>query len=227
MTREVHASEQIPGAVIIAEWRNRGFTDTPVIVELGAHNGQTLRELTALFPAFSAYIGADADPRNAEPLALTVRGLAPDIARRVITRCPAAVVSPERAEAGFIALHSSEHGSRPLGSWTYSSSTLPPTTHLSRFPAIYFKQDQRVQAMSFDDLCGSLQPDLVWMDIEGAEREVCESMTCLPGVKAIVMEAWTEPLHAGAWSRAQAIAWTAARGFRLIAESDQDIFVAR
>lgn len=200
----------------------------PTIVELGGHRGDTLRKLMRFAP--KRYVVAEADPRNEAQLRDAVAPYTPVVRLEV----PVAIVGEGR-QFRTATLHQS--ASRLRGRrqpWTSSSSVLRPTKHLERFPDVSFSETVEVATATLSELLDRYVPagekiDLLWMDIEGMEREVLETLPPLQleRVQLINLESHPDALHEGAWSRFAAKVWLANHGFELVGEADQDILVAR
>lgn len=200
---------------------------SPNIVELGANNGTTVSSFFAgCTPA--RYVAVDADPRNAAPLRAVVAALSPAVVRLY---APVAVVGPDRGPTIQLRLSERRADGRPM---TASSTVMQPVAHLTKFPYVVFPTSVEVPTVTLEALllCAGLDHgviDLLWLDIEGAEQEVLKGLTdsTLARINAINMEAFEAPLHAGAWSRTDAVAWLTERGFTLRAVAGQDVFLTR
>lgn len=220
-------TDEIPLAVL-AKYVPKGG----VIVELGAHQGATMRTLCEAF-APSKYIAVEADPRNVAGLeAVQFELMTGPQSADIEVYAPIAVVG---SGADTVTLHQSD-AARRKGSrapWTFSSSVCKPTAHIERFPHVTFNTKVEVCATSLAallDMAEIASVDLLWMDIEGAERQVLEQFDGLGHLKDVAvinMEAHPESLHEGAWSRLDASVWLGLRGFKVVAEADQDILAVR
>lgn len=194
------------------------------VFELGAHDGATLEKLVpVLTPAL--YLAVDADVRNAVPLFAKARAAGKNHTRSVIARCPLAVVG---SHVDMVLLHPSQAPDRG-SEWTQSSTTRRPTGHLEQFPWVQFAAPVPVPAITLSGLAQLncvRRIDFLWMDVEGAEREILETCPAELLPQALYMEAHTERLHEDAWTREEALAWLTPR-YELLAESKQDLFLWR
>jgi FkbM family methyltransferase len=128
------------------------------VLELGAHHGN---DTVLLYDAATkpiTYVAVEADPRNV-PL------LERRIERRPVNILHAAIWH----EDGQAVLHLSE------GRGDGSSSVRKPLKHLDHFPDIAFVGTVPVPAVTLDWVAaryGIEQVDLIWCDIQGAERNM-------------------------------------------------------
>jgi FkbM family methyltransferase len=129
-----------------------------VIVELGAHHGNDTALLYDAAAKPVTYIAVEADPRNI-----------PIFEQRVYPRAVSILHAAIWDRAGEVDLYLSH------GEGTGSSSVRPPLKHLEYFPDIAFNGSVRVRALPLDSitlLCEIAHVDLIWCDIQGAERNM-------------------------------------------------------
>lgn len=139
---------------IVSHPKGRGS----VIVELGAHHGHDTAILYDAAAKPVTYIAVEADPRNI-----------PVLEQRIYPRDVSIVHAAIWDRAGEVDLHLSH------GEGTGSSSVRPPLKHLEHFPGIAFNGSARVPALPLDSitlLCELWHADLIWCDIQGAERNM-------------------------------------------------------
>jgi FkbM family methyltransferase len=139
-------------------WAKEIAADASVIVELGAHHGNDTVEIYDACTRPCRYVAVEADPRN-------VPVLCQRIERRSVEVLHAAVWDT----CGVIPFHLCE------GNANGSSSAREPLKHLEHFPTIPFKLTVPVPSLTLDaitDGCGIDHVDLIWSDIQGAERNM-------------------------------------------------------
>jgi len=134
--------------------------DHPVIVELGAHIGEEYEWLRNLKP--SRYVMVEPDPVNVSILLKKAFG--------TVSILDVAVGSYNAPSTIFYA--SDNHVSKNRA----SGSIRNPTGHLKHFPEVTFSVDN-VMLYTLDSICEIEQVDhidLLWCDIQGAERDMIE-----------------------------------------------------
>lgn len=147
------ASQQEQSAVLNALSFGRPY---PVIVDLGAYQAE---EYYWLYPALqpSRYIAVEADPRNAEHIRnKRLPGLQ-------LIECAIADYD------GLTWLHQCDN---EIGMAINSSSIRHPTGHLKHFPWCTFPKRTEVPCITLDSLFPRMDIDLIWCDVQGAERDV-------------------------------------------------------
>ena len=172
------ATEQEQKAVIAA-LKGKEF---PVILDLGAHHGEEYEWLSRCCGRLGQYIAVEADPRNAEVL------------RSFLWKEPRTLVIPSAiAESnGTATLHLCDNTADQAKG---SSSIHRPTGHLQHFPWCTFEQTVTVTTVTLDFLCETSLPDeividLLWVDIQGSERDMIAGGTeTLKRTRYIMIEA--------------------------------------
>lgn len=132
--------------------------ENPVIVELGAYRGEEYQWLRALNPA--RYIAVEADPQNVPWLQNAIGEHAQ------VVHCAIA------DHSNGVELHQCHNDASQAAG---SSSIRKPTGHLHYFPWCGFREPMRVPSLRLDDLWklyGLGFIDLIWCDIQGAERDM-------------------------------------------------------
>lgn len=189
-----------------------GKREYPVVVELGAHHGtETVQIYDACRPRPEMYVAVEADPRAVLVLIRNVRG------RRVN------VVNAAIADhSGEIEFHLSE------GRDQASGSIREPKDHLKYFPDVRFDQTVVVPCLALNQLgrefqVGPYDPtgkgciDLIWCDIQGAERDmIAGGSVTLGWTRYLLAEADRCEMYEGQATRDELIKMLP--GFRLIAE---------
>jgi FkbM family methyltransferase len=163
--------------------------DPPVIVECGAHDGQTAFDLYRLLgerrPKYYAF---EPDPRNVKML--KEGSLFPKDAVLVET-----AVGSSDGEADF---HLSQDA------WTYSNSIRKPKEHLNVHPWVHFEKTSRVRMMRLDTFFEQSKLeriDLLWADIQGAERDmVAGAPKTLTVTRFMFLEQDVKELYEGQWT---------------------------
>lgn len=148
-------SPKTPFTGTIREWVEKRFSDDipKVFIELGAHLGEDTKWMAAL-PGVHM-IALEPDPRNCfvvRPYDVTIYPWA---------------ISDRLGQAPLL-LSDQGYGR----DWTFSSSLKKPKTHLSRHP-VTFGKTVMVKTVTLDWLTAGLDViDLIWADVQGAEREM-------------------------------------------------------
>ncbi len=175
------ATEQEQAAVI----RALKGTPFPVVIDLGAHHADEYGWLSR-FMRVGHYIAVEADPRNAEWI------------RRYATLDPwCDVVEAAIANHnGTATLHLCDNKSDQAKG---SSSIHKPTGHLEHFKWCTFDETVTVPAITLDTLAADLPVvDLLWVDIQGAERDMVAGGTeTLKRTRFIMIEAESVELYEG------------------------------
>ncbi len=179
------ATEQEQAAVIRAL---SGVAYDPVIIDLGAHHGEEYAWLEALGPR--RYIAVEADPRNA---AILRSKLGRD---SYVTIIEAAIA----AHNGTATLHLCDNTADQAKG---SSSIHKPTGHLEHFKWCTFDETVKVAALTLDQIAGNqftpdIPIDLLWVDIQGAERDMIAGGTeALKRTRFIMIEAESVEMYEG------------------------------
>lgn len=195
-----------------------GSLRNALIIEGGAHDGATCEWILAKLPNLpQLYLCVEPDPRNLSVLS-----------SRRFPSCVKIIPVALARQNGNAGLNLSDMPGQPEG-WTCSSTIRKPTGHLKRFPSITFFQTVPVKTQTLQSLCGDHQVkmiDFLWLDIEGAERDVIEGS---PGIisctKFMWLEAWREELYEGMWTRADLLEYLKQQNWELMGEFEQDVLV--
>lgn len=144
-------------------------TETPTIIEIGCHEGDTTQWLLQAFaqPAIHCF---EPDPRAAARFRQTLGG------NPHVHLTEAAIGSRD----GTATFHMS--GGNPSGEaghrdWDASGSLHRPTEHFSKFPWCTFEKSITVPVHTLDSWAreaGIATVDFIWMDVQGAELDVIE-----------------------------------------------------
>jgi len=178
------ATEREQAAVI----RALGGVEHPVIIDLGAHHCDEWMWMHALKPRH--YIAVEADPRN---VAVIRSRFAEAADFRLIT---AAIASFN----GTTTLHLCDNTTDQAKG---SSSIHKPTGHLEHFPWCTFDKSVEVVAVTLDHIVSNqLTPDipidLLWVDIQGAEKDMIKGgHEALKRTRFIMIEAEEVEMYHG------------------------------
>jgi FkbM family methyltransferase len=167
--------------------------DSPVVFELGAHRGEdTVRIARWLTPPYR-YFAWEPDPRSVPALKEAVQG------RAGVTVIEAAI----GAEDGAATLYLSARADG--GTFNDASSLLKPTAALREaVPWLAFNDEVVVPVRSLDSFCAEhdvTHVDLVWADIQGAERYLVEgARRMLAHTSLLFLEHSPVALYEGEWT---------------------------
>ena len=143
-------------------------TESPIILEVGSHNGYHTSHFLRLFPAGRVF-AFEPDKRAqqafrenvGDPRAILFH-VAIGAADGVTTFYPSSGVNPESND-------------RHCGDWDHSGSIREPTGHLVKHPWCTFPGAQAVRMRMLDTVVQELgieTVDFVWADVQGAEADL-------------------------------------------------------
>ncbi len=182
------------------------LTDSPVIIEAGAFDGQDTKRFLATWPNCKIF-AFEPVPNLAEGLLKLFDG---EERVSVIEKSVVGGISRE------VTMYTFQSDSAPNG----SSSILQPTGHLDRQPTIDLAKTIKVTGVTLDDWAeshGVGAVDILWLDLQGAELDVLRSSTSLLRRTRIVhVEISDEPLYLGAAVKQEVIDFLHTKGFRLM-----------
>jgi FkbM family methyltransferase len=162
-------------------------TASPVVVELGAQDGDDTYWLYPAAGPNATYVAVEPDPRNA--VVFRER-----FGRTNIRFRPYAV----NDQNGNCILHLCDNDT---GQELASSSICRPTGHLEHFPWCRFDKEFRVPCVTLDELFSREQLnyiDVLWVDIQGAEnRMIRAGRDALWRTRYMFLEAETKELYEG------------------------------
>lgn len=184
----------------------------PVIVELGAYCGEDGPIFETLInpDEHLLHIMVEPDHRNQDVIAQNEsRPLGPN--RRLIR----GAIASQSGRRHFRLSHDSRDGAKGSG------SILEPTGHLKHFPTIAFEESVIVQCFTLDEIFdaeGLEKIDLLWVDIQGAEREmIMGGKEALARTRFCFMEAEEVEMYSGQALKPELIAlldgWTLIEDF--------------
>ena len=191
----------------------------PVIVELGAYCGEDGPVFQKLaHPSDILHIMVEPDPKNVAVIQL--RPL--DANRRLV----AAAISDKMEEREFRFSYDSRDESRGSG------SIRNPTGHLKHFPTISFSAPQMVKCLPLDFVFIQerlSRIDLLWVDIQGAERDmIAGGAYALAKTRYVFMEAEEIELYEGQALKPELIqmfgpSWTLMKdfGYNILLRNDK------
>jgi FkbM family methyltransferase len=181
------------------------------VVELGAHRGEEFQWMrTALCP-LRRYIAVEADPRSFEVLAHIPQ----------IEYVNAAIASFD----GVTTLHLCDN---EAGQAKGSSSIHQPTGHLEYFEWCTFDQQVQVPCIQLDTLCRDIAMiDLLWVDIQGAERDMIAggTETLKKRTRYIMIEAEEVEMYEGQALKPELLAMLP--DFEVIEDFGYNVFLGR
>ena len=186
--------------------------ENPVVVELGAYRGEDGQNFERMIRDGQTllHIMVEPDFHNQEVIAnVGHRPLGPN--RRLIR----GAIASQPGRRHFRFSHDSRDDSRGSG------SILEPTGHLEHFPTIAFEEPAIVECFTLDQIFateGLTKIDLLWVDIQGAEREmIMGGKEALAKTRFCFMEAEEIELYAGQALKPELIAlldgWTLIEDF--------------
>ncbi len=178
-----------------------GSRQNPTVLELGAHHGiETAKIYDACKPAPGCYIAVEADPVAFNVLARNLRG-------RRVSLVNAAIAD----HSGRITFHCSG------GKSDASGSIRAPKEHLQFFPDVKFDSSVEVDCIALNELASEYKVgpyarpagiiDLIWCDIQGAERDmVLGGYEALGATRYLMAEADRYEMYEGQAKRDDLIA---------------------
>lgn len=181
------------------------LSDTPIIVEAGAHDGSDTARLSGFFPRGQIHAF---EPVPQLYIALTNQ-----------TRQLPNVIPYElalRSTSGSATLHLSE------GRSDGSSSLLKPKRHLDVHPDVTFERTLQVNCLSLDDWANSnniKRVDFAWLDLQGMEYDVLRaSSKVFPTIQAIYSEVSLLEMYEGCPLYPEYRSWLESVGFQVVME---------
>lgn len=171
-------------------------TDRPTILEIGANDGTHTLQFAACFrdPVIHCF---EPEPRAIRRFRRNLRGV-PNV--RLVEAAAGAATGTVRFHRSGGQRHKRWRRPLPEG-WDYSGSIRPPKRHLEVHPDVEFREVIEVPMLSIDDWAREHpveRVDLVWMDVQGAEREVLAGMRAtLPRVRFLYTEFSDVELYEG------------------------------
>ena len=179
----------------------------PVIVEVGAHNGSDTVQFALIFPEATIY-AFEAFPINFYQLLKNCQDF------KNIIPVSAALSNYN----GVSIFHQSSGGSDGSG------SILNPTGHLEKFPTVIFRKEDKIQVptITLDTYFSAKsisRVDLIWIDVQGAEKLVFEGGKELLKVTCYVyLEVSAVSYYEGALTYKDMELYMAKLGFKVIQE---------
>jgi 2-O-methyltransferase len=199
-----------------------------VVLELGACDGDTtLSILRRLEPGcVERWYAWEADPRNVIKLRRNLENNRAELGARI---APVAVVPVAVSDyAGQLTMRLS--GRVDGAEWTGSSTICEPLPQFAdAFPWMTLSGAAVVPCMDLDTFCqmhGVGHVDLIWCDVEGAERQVIEGgRDTLARTDWLFVEVWERPLFDGQWLSGDVLA--ALPGWELKARIENNLLLHR
>lgn len=186
----------------------------PTVVELGAHRGEDTQWLYAACKGEVKYLAVEPDYRHWKALKAVC------LPRKILLLTAAVGAGNEHRT-----LHLSvNHGGVPA-----SSSLREPKFHLKAFPSIEFEIGDYVAVFTLDSLIQKcyLQPDFIWADIQGSEREMIQGgRGTLAKTKWLYCESYECEMYAGQMLRPEFLREMRGLGFEQV-DADRDNVLMR
>lgn len=207
IAKEQLKNSKEPLGEIDKKFLQKTLNANPVIIEVGAHYGHDTLELSVLFPEARIY-AFEPFLQNFIQLQKNCQHL-----KNVTAVCVALSNS-----IGVNIFHQSS------GTSNASGSILLPTNHLQRHPTVFFDGEDKKEVITitldtyFDSIDIS-KVDLIWIDVQGAERLVLEGGTeLLKKTCYVYLEVSEVPLYEGAMAYSDMKLFMASRGFEVSQE---------
>lgn len=191
--------------------------DQPVIYDLGAFGGEDsewMREACGNDHHLNVMV--EPDPRNCEIIRTYRRGEKTILFQGAVTDYVGTIEFNEAVDP------------RCDGQRCGSGSIRKPTKHVELFPEIEFPTPRVVPCWSLDYLAHVFgwDIDLLWIDVQGAERDVIAGGRCALGsTRYLFLEAEQVELYEGQALRAELLAMLP--NFRVIGEFDYNLLLER
>ncbi len=181
-------------------------TDTPLILEIGCHEGSDTLKLLEEMPSATIHC-FEPDDRPVQRF----RGTFIDNA--AVTLFPVAVGDID----GYAPFHASTGPAGNSEDWDYSGSLNKPTGHYQRSPEIAYKEPSPVACVRLDTWTERSRRDpilffpgpidFVWADIQGSHRKfIAGALETLKVIRYLYIECHTTPLYEGEPSHEELIA---------------------
>ena len=200
-------NSKAPKGEIDKKFLKKTLKANPVIIEVGAHYGIDTLELSILFPESRIY-AFEPFLQNFLQLQKNCQHL-----KNVTTVCVALSDSN-----GVNIFHQSS------GSSNASGSILSPTNHLQRHPTVFFEGEDKSAVITitldtYFNAIGISKVDLIWIDVQGAERLVLEGgKELLKKTCYVYLEVSEVPLYEGALAYSNMKLFMASLGFEVSQE---------
>jgi len=164
----------------------------PVIVEIGAHEGEDSRLFLEAMPRARLFC-FEPERRVGAALAKNLKAYG----ERVTICCEAV-----GATDGYVPFYASTGAAGGRVDWTLSGSIRRPTGHLIRSPEIRFKSPEMVPCIRLDTWLGRHPEidniELIWADVQGAQRDLIEGgRETLGRSQYLYIECHQQPLYDG------------------------------
>ena len=157
-----------PGALSAAKIRLCVGKDDPIIVEVGANNGQTTVEILRAMPRATIY-AFEPDPRAIAKFRAAVTH--PNVH---LYECAIGAIN---GTVNFYQSSGAEDLPGYSDGWDQSGSIRRPKSHLTVWPWVKFEKEITVPVMTLDawsELHHVEKADFIWADVQGAESDLVE-----------------------------------------------------
>jgi len=199
-----------------------------VVLECGACDGDTtLSILRQVEPGrIRRWYCFEADPRNVVKVRRNLENNRVALAPRL--DCVSVVPRAVSNRTGSVTMRLS--GRVDGTEWTGSSTICKPLDAFAKeFPWMTLAEEVTVPSVSLDEFCAEEHIghiDLLWVDIEGAERQLIEgATTALAHTDYAFIEVWERPLFEGQWLSADVLA--ALPGWEMVERIDNNLLMRR
>jgi len=180
------------GSLVATEISKLVGKDDPVILDVGANNGQTSAEVLKAMPRATIH-AFEPDPRAIAKFRSTVNSKQVHLYETAIG-----------AVNGTVTFHQSSGGENLpdyAQGWDQSGSIRAPKTHLVIFPWVKFEQRIEVNIMTLDSWAEQHQVrhvDFIWADVQGAEVDMIEgAVRLLKSVRYLYTEYTNDEQYEG------------------------------
>ena len=177
-------------------------TDSPIIVEAGAHIGSDTCEMSKVWPKGVIH-AFEPIPEIFKKLKQNTKGY-----KNIITY-PLALSNQTGTAEIFVS----------SGSSNGSSSLLAPKEHLAEHPDVLFDNKIKINTITLDDWASTNKVshvDFLWLDMQGYELTALKSgEAILKTTDTIYMEVFLKQLYEGAPLYQEVRDWLEGRGFKV------------
>jgi FkbM family methyltransferase len=191
--------------------------DNPTILEIGCHDGETTVWFLEEFPSATIHC-FDPDPRALKKFQRRIG----DDPRVHLHGC---AIGAQQGRMKFHQSSSREDGQE----WDASGSLMAPKNHLQEYPWVVFDEEIEVEVRTLDSVCddhGIADIDLIWIDVQGAERlAILGGKRAFERARYIVTEYSNKQLYSGQPTMKDLLKLLS--GHRVVARYPDDLLLAR
>jgi FkbM family methyltransferase len=191
--------------------------DNPTILEVGCHDGETTVWFLEEFPSATIHC-FDPDPRALEKFQRRI-GADPRV------HLHSCAIGAQQGRMKFHQSSSREDGQE----WDASGSLMAPQNHLQEYPWVVFDEEIEVEVRTLDSVCdehGIADIDLIWIDVQGAERlAILGGKRAFERARYIVTEYSNKQLYSGQPTMKDLLKLLS--GHRVVARYPDDLLLER